>query len=81
MKHTNLVFIKVAGIVAAQAGVPVAKIKSASTLEGSLGLDDLDVVELVMGAEDEFGISIPDPSIPAMKTVQDLVNVVLGLVH
>ena len=39
-----------------------------------LGADSLDLVEVLMSLEEEFGISIPDEVIPEIKTVGDLVK-------
>ena len=39
-----------------------------------LGADSLDVVELIMAFEDEFGVSLPDEDISSLKTVGDIVN-------
>ena len=39
-----------------------------------LGADSLDVVELLMSIDDEFGIEIPDEEIENIKTVGDLVT-------
>lgn len=41
---------------------------------GELGLDSLDVVEVVMGVEEHFKINIPDKEAQELVTVQDLVN-------
>jgi len=38
-----------------------------------LGADSLDIVELVMALEEEFGISIPDEEAENIKTVGDAV--------
>ena len=45
-----------------------------SRLVEDLGADSLDVVELIMAFEDEFGVSLPDEDIASMKTVGDIVN-------
>ena len=37
-------------------------------------MDSLDVVEIIMSLEDEFGVEIPDDEIEGIKTVEDLVN-------
>ncbi|MBQ5901206.1 MAG: acyl carrier protein, partial [Clostridia bacterium] len=38
------------------------------------GADSLDVVEMIMSLEDEFGIQVPDEQIEDIKTVGNLVN-------
>lgn len=38
--------------------------------------DSLDMVEIVMELEDEFGIEIADTTVETANTVQDLVNAV-----
>ena len=39
-----------------------------------LGADSLDIVELVMALEEEFGIDIPDEDAEKMKTVGDALS-------
>ena len=43
-------------------------------LKEDLELDSLDSVELIMSAEEEFGIEIPDEDVMHFKTVHDIVN-------
>ncbi len=45
-----------------------------SRLVEDLGADSLDVVELIMAFEDEFGVSLPDEEIAKMKTIADIVE-------
>lgn len=49
------------------------EIKLDSTIEG-LGLDSLDMVEVVMKCEDEFDLEIEDEAAEKFKTVEDLVK-------
>ena len=50
------------------------QITMSSRLVEDLGADSLDVVELIMALEDEFGVSLPDDDIATMKTVGDIVG-------
>ena len=51
-----------------------SKITLDSKLKEDLELDSLDSVELIMSAEEEFGIEIPDEDVMNFKTVNDIVN-------
>ena len=44
------------------------------TFTDDLGADSLDIVELSMALEEEFGVTIADEELPNMKTVGDLVK-------
>jgi len=52
-----------------QLGCPVAEVEDTSTLVDDLGADSLDLVELLMTAEERFGVEIPDEVGEAWKTV------------
>ena len=65
---------KVTEIIANQLSVAADKIKGDTNIAEELGADSLDLVEILMSLEDEFGISIPDEAIPTIKTINDIVN-------
>ena len=65
---------KIIALVAEKLGKKAEEIKLTSRLVEDLGADSLDVVELIMAFEDEFGISLPDEEIAKMKTIGDVVN-------
>ena len=44
-------------------------------IKEDLGADSLDVVEVLMGIEDKYGITVPDEVVMGVKTVEDLINV------
>jgi len=67
---------KVKAILADQLEVSEEEIKPESILIDNLGADSLDVVEIVMSLEDEFGIEIADEETAKIKTVQDIVTFV-----
>ena len=50
------------------------KVSSESHFVNDLGLDSLDVVEIVMALEDEFGIEISDEEAEKVFTVEDAVD-------
>ena len=67
-------FEKVRDIVVDQLGVEPDEVAIESTFIDDLGADSLDIVELIMAFEEEFGIEIPDEAAERIKTVQDVVS-------
>ena len=65
---------KVVAIVSEQLNIPKEDIKLESSFVDDLKADSLDVVELVMEFEDEFGITIPDEDYEKIKTVGDAIK-------
>ena len=53
-------FERVKKICVEHLNVDPAKVTPTASFEDDLGADSLDLVELVMAAEEEFGIEIPD---------------------
>jgi acyl carrier protein len=47
----------------------------------NVGLDSLDVVELLMEIEEEYSISIPDEEVANCDTIQDVVDLALKIVE
>jgi acyl carrier protein len=67
---------KIISIVSEQLDVPKEEISRESNFVDDLKADSLDVVELVMAFEDEFGITIPDDDYEKLRTVGDAVDYV-----
>ena len=67
-------FEKVRDIGVDQLGVEADEVSIESTFIDDLGADSLDIVELIMAFEEEFGIEIPDEAAEKIKTVQDVVS-------
>ena len=67
-------FEKVRSIVVEQLGVEPDEVAIESTFIDYLGADSLDIVELIMAFEEEFGIEIPDEAAEKIKTVKDVVT-------
>ena len=51
-----------------------ATMKEATSFVDDLNLDSLDMVELMMKMEDEFGIEIPEDDTEKLKTIGDVVS-------
>ncbi len=69
-------FEKVRAMLAKQLNLPADKIEADSDIIKDLGADSLDVVELLISLEDDYGISIPEEDIVNVKTVQDIVDMI-----
>lgn len=67
-------FEEIRKAIAQQLNIPEERITEASRLIDDLKADSLDVVELVMGLEERYGIEIPDEDLPSIKTVGDIIR-------
>ena len=65
---------KIISLIAEKLGKKKEQITLKTNLVEDLGADSLDVVELVMTFEDEFGVSLPDEDVSKMRTVEDIIN-------
>lgn len=57
-------------------GFKEGQVENSDELVDGLGVDSLDMVELIMAMEEEFGMEIPDEDGEKIKTVQDIINYV-----
>ena len=69
-----MVFNKVRKIVSEQFAINEDGINMETSFKDDLNADSLDLVELVMGLEDEFDMQVEDDSVEDIKTVGDVVN-------
>ncbi|WP_077211491.1 acyl carrier protein [Bacillus dakarensis] len=65
---------RVTKIIVDRLGVEESQITLEASFKEDLGADSLDVVELVMELEDEFGMEISDDDAEKISTVGDAVN-------
>ena len=70
----TVIFEKVKQILVDNLNVSADEIKPESELVNDLGINSLELADLVFNCEDEFGIEIDDKSIGSFKTVEDVVN-------
>lgn len=69
-------FDRVKKIIVEHLGVDESKVTEAASFVDDLGADSLDMVELVMAHEEEFGVEISDAAAEKIVTVKDAVTTV-----
>src|SRR5262245_5522952 len=65
---------KVKDIIVEQLGVNPEQVTPQASLIKGLGADDLDIVELVMAFEEQFGVEVPDEDAEKLQTVGDVIK-------
>ena len=65
---------RVKKIVVEHLGVESEKVTEEASFIDDLGADSLDIVELVMAFEEEFGVEIPDDAAEKISTVKDAIT-------
>jgi acyl carrier protein len=65
---------RVKKIVVEHLGVEADKVTEDASFIDDLGADSLDIVELVMAFEEEFGVEIPDDAAEKITTVRDAIE-------
>ena len=63
-----------AEIVNEVAGIPAADVQMEKSFTDDLDVDSLSMVEVVVAAEEKFGVRIPDDDVKNLKTVGDAVT-------
>lgn len=67
-------FERVKKVIVEQLDVSEEEVTPTASFMDDLGADSLDVVELVMGLEEEFDIEIPDEDAEKIQAVQDAIS-------
>ncbi len=70
----RMIFDKVKKLIVEQLGVEEEDITMEASFIDDLGADSLDIVELIMALEEEFGLEIPDNEAEKITTVSDVVE-------
>lgn len=69
-----MTYKKIKEIIATQFNVDEDEITKDTSFKDTLNADSLDLVELVMALEDEFGLEVEDEDMENIKTVGDAVE-------
>ena len=67
---------KIKDILSKQLRMELDTIEDDANIMEDLGADSLDVVDMVMSIEEQFGISVPDADVGTLKTVRDVADYV-----
>ncbi|MBK8463094.1 MAG: acyl carrier protein [Nigerium sp.] len=73
MATTEEIRTQLADLVNDVAGVPVEDVQLDKSFVDDLDVDSLAMVEIIVGCEDAFGVTIPDEESKNLKTVGDAV--------
>lgn len=65
---------RIKAIIAEFANLEISEIKDDSTMHDDIGLDSLDIVEVVMSVEKEFNIVVDDADIERAATVSQFID-------
>ena len=69
-------FNKVADLLSEQLGISKSEIALDSDVIKDLGADSLDVVQLLMSLEEDFGITVSEEEAANLKTVEDIIKLI-----
>ncbi len=69
-------FEKIVNIIAEELNCDENTITENSGLADDLGADSLDIVKILMGIEENFGVVVPDEEILNLRTVRDIISYV-----
>ena len=75
--NTEEVMREMAAILDEVAGVAADQVAMYKSFTDDLEVDSLSMVEVVMAAEDKFGVKIPDEEVKNLRTVGDAVNFIV----
>ena len=71
-----MIIEKVKELLAEQLGIDTKTINDDSNILEDLGADSLDIIEMLMTLEDEYGVTIPDDQINQVKTVKQVAELI-----
>lgn len=76
-KSKDEVLAGLAALVNDETGVPVESVVFGKSFADDLDIDSISMMTIVVNAEEEFGVKIPDEKVSELKTVDDAVNFIV----
>ena len=71
------IYERVKEVLSEQLGIEEAEVTEEANFQEDLDADSLDLVELIMELEDQFGVKIPDEEAQGIKTVNQAVDYIM----
>lgn len=78
LKENSKMLERVIEIIAEQLSVDAASITEETSFKDDLGADSLDLFELVMAFEEEYGVEIPSEDLEGLTTVASVIDYMKG---
>ncbi len=70
---------RVISVIAEQLGVDAASVAESVDLVDDLGADSLEVAQIVLELEEQFGVQFPDKMADSLRTVGDAIHFIAAL--
>lgn len=70
------IFSSFVNIIEEVTGIPASKVTHEADITDELGISSLSLVEIIVAAEDQFNVEIPDEALGELRTVRDVVRYV-----
>lgn len=61
-------------VIAQEVNISIGEIKPQVSFVNDLGIDSLDIIDIIMALEEEFNVEIPEEDVDQMVKVKDLVE-------
>ena len=74
VKKEYMMLEKITELLVEQLGVDAADVKGDASFKEDLGADSLDLFEMVMNLEEEYGIEVPAEELENIVTVNDMIQ-------
>ncbi|NLW22253.1 MAG: acyl carrier protein [Tissierellia bacterium] len=75
-----MIYDQIRRIISEQFNIDEDSITMETSFREDLNADSLDLVELIMALEDEFGLEVEDEAVEAIDTVEDAVDYISNII-
>jgi acyl carrier protein len=79
MEPRTAILGRVTTVLSTELGVPAGEVTPTADLRDDLGMDSIDLVELVTGLEDQLGQRVAQDKLSDLRTIDDVVTLICDL--